>query len=337
MIIRTRAFARAGLIGNPSDGFFGKTIAVIVRNFCAEITCYQTPKLALVPCRMDHSHFESIDGLALDVRLNGYYGGIRLLKGTVKRFYDYCKENGIALEDKNFTLEYSSNIPLRVGLGGSSAIIIASLRALMRFYGVDVPLAQLPSLALSVETEELGIGAGLQDRVIQSYEGCVYMDFDRELMKSQGFGRYQSIDPQRLPPLFVAYDDRLSEGTEVVHNNLRARWEEGDQVVHDAMKRLADLTDRAYEAILAGKAADIGPLLDENFRIRSEMMNLNPRHAQLVETGKSAGAHTRYTGSGGAVIGMYDDEAHFERIVAAYSAIGAKVFKPDIRERGDKE
>ncbi|MBN1307986.1 MAG: hypothetical protein JXA18_08725 [Chitinispirillaceae bacterium] len=30
MIIKERACARAGLLGNPSDGYFGKTISVIV-------------------------------------------------------------------------------------------------------------------------------------------------------------------------------------------------------------------------------------------------------------------------------------------------------------------
>lgn len=46
---------------------------------------------------------------------------------------------------------------------------------------------------LSVETEELGINAGLQDRVIQSYGGCVYMDFSREIMEKQGHGDYTHL------------------------------------------------------------------------------------------------------------------------------------------------
>jgi hypothetical protein len=37
-----------------------------------------------------------------------------------------------------------------------------------------LPKAELPGLILSAETE-LGITAGLQDRVIQVYEGMVYM------------------------------------------------------------------------------------------------------------------------------------------------------------------
>jgi len=43
MIIETRAYARAGLLGNPSDGYFGKTISVIVRNFGASITLWPSP------------------------------------------------------------------------------------------------------------------------------------------------------------------------------------------------------------------------------------------------------------------------------------------------------
>ena len=35
MIIAAHAYARAGLVGNPSDGYFGKTISFIIRNFAA--------------------------------------------------------------------------------------------------------------------------------------------------------------------------------------------------------------------------------------------------------------------------------------------------------------
>ena len=38
MIIRTKAYPRAALIGNPSDGYFGKTIAFTFSDFAAEVT-----------------------------------------------------------------------------------------------------------------------------------------------------------------------------------------------------------------------------------------------------------------------------------------------------------
>jgi len=49
LIIEERAYARAGLLGNPSDGYFGKTISIIVKNFGAQVTLYQSPELKIEP------------------------------------------------------------------------------------------------------------------------------------------------------------------------------------------------------------------------------------------------------------------------------------------------
>ena len=59
--------------------------------------------------------------------------------------------------------------------------------------------------ALNVETEELGITAGLQDRVVQVLEGCISMEFNQEAIKKTGNGIYKPIDISLLPPMFLAY------------------------------------------------------------------------------------------------------------------------------------
>src|SRR5262249_20342312 len=97
MLIHRHAFARAGLIGNPSDGYFGKTIAVTVRNFAARTTCYESPRLAILPQQCDRTEYAGIADLIHDVELNGYYGGIRLIKAAIKGFADYCRKQSIAL------------------------------------------------------------------------------------------------------------------------------------------------------------------------------------------------------------------------------------------------
>jgi glucuronokinase len=47
--LTTRAYARVGLFGNPSDGYGGKTIALTVANFWAEATIAPSERLCLVP------------------------------------------------------------------------------------------------------------------------------------------------------------------------------------------------------------------------------------------------------------------------------------------------
>ena len=95
-IIRRRAYARAGLIGNPSDGYNGKTIAVLVPNYFAEVVLYEWKELEIVPSQDDQSKFSSIENLATDVQLHGYYGGIRLVKATIKRFKADSKPSVLA-------------------------------------------------------------------------------------------------------------------------------------------------------------------------------------------------------------------------------------------------
>ena len=330
MIIRTKAYARAGLIGNPSDGYFGKTISFIVRNFHTEVVLYETPDLEILPNERDHSRFKDIHALAQDVRRFGYYGGIRLLKGTIKRFRDHCMENSIDLHRQNFTIRYQSNVPGQVGMAGSSAIITACMRALMSFYQVHIPKPTLANLVLSVENNELGIPAGLQDRVIQVYEGLVYMDFNKALMARQGHGHYEEIDPRLLPPVYVAYRASLSEGTEVFHNDIRARFNHGEPAVVDAMKYWADLAEQARDLLLKGEGRKIAPLLDANFNKRREIYKISEDNIRMVETARSVGASAKFTGSGGAIVGTYEDEKMYSSLVEKLGRIGVTVIKPII-------
>jgi glucuronokinase len=83
MIIETRAYARAGLLGNPSDGYNGKTLSIIVRNFGAVVTLYESPSLVIEEQEEDLNRFSSIYQLSEQVSLTGYYGGARLLKAAI--------------------------------------------------------------------------------------------------------------------------------------------------------------------------------------------------------------------------------------------------------------
>ena len=224
MIIETRAFARAGLLGNPSDGYYGKTISIIVKNFGAHISMYETPELRIEARDEDLNIFKSIHHLIESVSLTGYYGGDRLIKAAIKKFVEFCYRESIPIENRNFTIRFHSSIPRQVGLAGSSAIITATMRALMKFYDVTIAREMIPTLVLSVEKDELGINAGLQDRVIQTYEGCVYMDFNREFLESHHYGIYEPIEPRLLPDLYIAYKTDLGKVSGKVLNDIMEKY-----------------------------------------------------------------------------------------------------------------
>lgn len=330
MACEATAYARAGLVGNPSDGYFGKTISILVCDFAAKVTLYENPELEIVPSFQDRMRYNSMQDLAQDVANNGYYGGIRLMKAAIRKFHAYCETRKIALPERNFSIRYRSTIPRRLGLAGSSALVTATIRCLMEFYDLEVPREQLANLILSVETEELGIAAGLQDRVIQVYEGVVYMDFNRDLMETRGYGHYERLDPALLPPLFIAYREDMGEGSEVIHQTVRERWLEGDPEVRAAMEDFAAYAEEARKLLLAGRGREIGPLMDRNFERRCTIFKVAPENIDMVRRARAVGAHAKLAGSGGAIIGSYDDEDMFASIEKTMAASGVRVFKPQI-------
>src|SRR6476469_5907216 len=169
MIITAHAYARAGLVGNPSDGYFGKTISFIIRNYKATVHLWESPHFEIVPTHGDLAKFDSVNAFLRDQRLHGYYGGMRLIKAALKRFNDYCVAHSIEVPERSYTVSFDTDIPRLVGLAGSSAIVVAMIRGLMQFHDIRIPLEELPTLAWSVEREELGIHCGMQDRVVQNY------------------------------------------------------------------------------------------------------------------------------------------------------------------------
>ncbi|MCA9890209.1 MAG: GHMP kinase [Anaerolineae bacterium] len=327
-IIRKRAYARAGLLGNPSDGYNGKTISFSVKDFYSEVTLYDWHTLEIIPSQYDHGRFRSIYELAEDVSSHGYYGGVRLLKATIKRFVDYCTAQGIQLHSDNFSVRYESHIPRQVGLAGSSSIITAMLRCLMAFYDVEMPLEIQPSFVLSVETDELGISAGLQDRVIQAYEGMVYMDFDESQARVKNgikHYHYEYLNWAKDLPLYIAYHTQLGEPTEVFHNDIRGRYNRGEQEVVSAMQQFAQYAADGREAILANDLPRLADLIDANFNMRQQIAKLPAWQVDMVETARACGASAKFAGSGGAIVGTYTDEAMLRTLSEKLKAIGSRV------------
>lgn len=333
MIVRKRAYARAGFVGNPSDGYHGKTIAFTITDFFAEVVLYESPELELRPSPQDHAVFAGVEELVEDVRRTGYYGGVRLLKATTKKFAEYCAGQGISLPRRNFTMRYSTNIPRQVGMGGSSAIITAAMKALIDFFAIEVPEHILPNIVLAAETEELGLTAGLQDRVIQAYGGVVYMDFARDLTEERGYGRYERLRSEDLPPVYLAYRAELAEESSVAHITVHELYEQGDRHIISTMSEIASLADIARDLMAAGKHDELAEVVNRNFDLRARIFRIREQDMKMVETARSAGASCKFAGSGGAVVGTYRDEKMLAELQQAMSREGYEFILPQVPPR----
>jgi glucuronokinase len=296
------AFARAGLAGHPSDGYGGATLSVTLANFAAEVHATPAPALDIAPA--DDGQWPE--------------GGQPLVAATVARFRRHCARCDEPF-DWRVRIRYRSTIPREVGLGGSSAIVIATLRALAKLSGTELARERLPALALAVETEELGIAAGLQDRVVQTYGGLVFMDFEHD--------RYEPLDPALLPPLFVACLPAAGSASGRAHATVRARFDRGEPQVVDAMATLAGLAHDARDALERHDHDGFAAALDAGYDIRASIFELNLRHTALVEQARAHGLSATYTGSGGAIVGIASDAEAVAELARRLQPAGAQVIE----------
>ena len=328
MAIETRAFARAGLLGNPSDGYFGKIIALTIKNFSARVFLEKSPKLIILPSDPENDVYKNIAELNERIRLFGYYGGTRLLKAAIKKFSDYCRLHSIKLGDKNFSIRYKTSIPRQLGLGGSSAIITAALRALMEFYDVDIPKNIQPSLILDAELRELGINSGYMDRVVQVYEGCVYMDLDKSFLEEKGHGIYEKIDLSLHPDFYLAYKSDLGKVSGKVLNGVRKGYESGDKHTLSTLNSLADIAKEGKTALEHREMNKFFDLMNLNFDLRSEILPIAENNKELIQAARRCGASAKFAGSGGSIIGMYYGEDMFDSLVFELGKLQAEVIHP---------
>jgi glucuronokinase len=325
-LIRVAAPARAGILGNPSDGFFGKTIAAPVRNFKAEVIIFEWDRIEILPGPTDNIKFTDLNQMIEDININGYYGGFRLIKAAVHQFWDYCQKEEYRIPDKKFTLRYTSNIPRQVGLAGSSAIITATMKALSEFYGIPIRKEIMANLVLWSETKELGISAGLQDRVVQVYDQPVYMDFDRKYMDIHGYGQYTPISADLFPPMYLAYQISLTH-VATAHNDIRKRWEQGDPKVIEIMQQIANNATDGFQALQKKDWTEFKKCVNRNFDLRASIYPIAEKNRKMIELARSIGATAKFPGSGGAIIGTYENETMFADLVHRFGLIGCNVVK----------
>ena len=282
--------ARAALAGNPSDAFGGAVVAVPVRDLTAMTSTSEAERFSI---------------RAKDPELH------RLLEATIEVYADTQR----ALP--NVTLSASTSIPRSVGLAGSSALVIATLRGLAAWTSHRWDAIELAELALSVERDRLGIAAGLQDRLVQAVGKPISMTFD-----PVGYEPLIGVDDL---PLFVAWWTDAASPSDTFHRSLRRRYEAGDERTVTGLRELAHQAQLAALAIRGRDLTELGRAMNRSFDLRCEMAPVDPRQIELIETGRRAGAATNSAGSGGSVIGLVRDIDDLDAVMSEYERLGAHV------------
>jgi glucuronokinase len=81
---------------------------------------------------------------------------------------------------------------------------------------------------------------------------------------------------------------------------------------------------------LQANYARLNQLVDANFDLRARIYQIDRGNLEMVHMARAVGATANFAGSGGAIVGTYEDEGMFGKLTAAGKLIGVAVIKPKI-------
>jgi glucuronokinase len=83
-------------------------------------------------------------------------------------------------------------------------------------------------------------------------------------------------------------------------------------------------------AMEKGDHSAMAQLMDANFDRRAKTYPISEGNMRMVRAARSVGASAKFPGSGGAIIGIVEDEAMYKRLKAALRSENVEVLKPVI-------
>jgi glucuronokinase len=284
-----------------------------VRNFCARV---EVTPAARVTIRAGGTPVD-LPGMSavLDQPIPSDVDGLeRLSLAAIRRFAQVLHVTDPLRE--GLAVRCTTTVPRQVGLAGSSAVIIATMRALSHLWGARIGNFELAEMALATEVQDLGIAAGPMDRVIQAYEQVMMLDLAPPRREEQ----YVSLVARSIPPLLVAWDPGGGRSSDLTHSDLRARWLRGDDKV----------VGRGVAALERADAEAFADLVDHNFDLRCRVTTPTERDRQMVGVARGVGAAAKLCGSGGAIVAAPRRGVSLTSIEVALTEAGFLTCRPAI-------
>ena len=286
---------RAGIIGNPTDMYGGAVLSCSVE-MRAQVTVTPAPDLVLETgeqkCRIFGRDDLRPQGDCFDV---------------ARAILDYMRLPPLACR-----VRYESDIPLRSGMSGSTALVVAILQALLAWQGEYPNRYRLAERARHIELNYLKVVCGYQDAYMCTFGGLNYMDFrGKQFYRSAEAELFATIESLAayVPELpFVLGFTGVRHSSGAVHKPLRERWLDGESVVVAGYERITEIARMGKKALIAEDWPLLGRLMNENHAIQRDLGGSGESNERLIGAALEAGApgaKLAGAGSGGTIIALW--------------------------------
>lgn len=286
---------RCGIIGNPTDMYGGSVLSCAI-GLRATVTLTPAPAMLL-----------ETGGKTCVIEKEADLHPQDDLFDLPRAVLDYMH-----LPSLHCRIRYESTIPLRSGLAGSTALVVALLQAILTWQGERLNRYQLAERARYVELNYLKVVCGYQDAYMTTFGGLNYMDFrGKQFYRQAEAELFATVEPlgKVVPDLpFILAHTGIQHSSGMVHRPLRERWLEGETAVVAGYKRIAALARLGKKVLLLGDWPLLGQLMNENHAIQRDLGGSGEANERLITAALSAGAlgaKLAGAGHGGTIIVLW--------------------------------
>lgn len=234
------------------------------------------------------------------------------------------------LYDLKAKITTTTTIPEQAGLAGSTAVLSATLSAVLAFIGVRHHKYHLAELNRIIELNFMKTHCGYQDAYMTTFGGLNYLDFrGKEYYKPLDKEQYATVEPLNEfvdeLPLIVAHTG-IKHHSGQFHKPIRDRWLEGEPKVVKAYNDIIELGREGKKAIINKDWEHLGYLMNENHRIQDELADSGEQNNYMIKVARengALGAKLAGAGGGGTIIALTLEP---ERTIKALKEAGVEEF-----------
>ena len=297
--VRSRAPLRLGLAGGGTD----------VSPYCDEFGG------AILNATIGHYAYASIeprDGNVVELRSNDQgqraeYESLRRLEpdgylDLLKHVYNFAVLQFNQGNPLSLRLTTRVDVPLGSGLGGSSTLVVAVLKAYAEWLNYPIDDYELARAAFSIEREDAKLKGGRQDQYAAAFGGFNFMEFGANGRVLVNPLRIKENVVSELEASLLLFYTGASRSSAAIIEEQSKNVEIGNSVAIGAMHQIKQEAFRMKEALLRGDFHQLHDVLRCSWDAKRKMASyiVSERIDEMYHRALEAGAHcARISGAGG--------------------------------------
>jgi len=218
-------------------------------------------------------------------------GDLRLPKAIIQHF-------GVR---SGYSIFLASQVPPGTGLGSSSTVAVALIKAMAVLSGQHLSRQEIAELACEIEINRLGMPIGKQDQYAATFGGLNYIEFRREGVSVERLAVSEDVEVQLQRRLMLFFTG-LAHDSATILGEQRRNTEQEYGTTLDALHRIKEIAIETRARLLTGDLHGLGSLLHRSWTAKRSLARgvSDPVIDGWYELARAAGAGGgKLVGSGG--------------------------------------